>query len=174
MPQRNPLLRGQQNSYDCAMYLCEYFLQFCKEGWKYDWWRQRDQRDLISQEDVERKRSELLEILTVLSQSQGLYVPSSQGKSIQEESESRSILKKEKKRNILCKQVPEVKKTNGGANDPNDQCQGEGEADNVPDDQCPGEGSLQRRQGDNDESSKVSKVKTKSRDSDSEEETAKK
>ena len=181
MPQRNPLLQKQDNSYDCAMFLCEYFFQFCQRGWNKDWWRRHDQRSLISPEDVGRKRSELLEILTLLSQSQGLYIQSSQEKSRPEKSvlRSRSILKKGEKRNILCKQVPELKKTktlHGGAYDPNDQCQGEGEAELFPNDQCPGEGSLHRRQGDNDKSSKVSKIKAKSRDCsiDSDEETAKK
>ena len=95
-----------------------------------------------------------------------------QDKSKPEESglRSRSILEKGEKRNILCKRVTEVKKIKfvflAGAN--------------VPYDQCPGEGSLHRRQGDNDfekdESSKVSKLNAKSRDSsiDIEEETIKK
>ena len=74
MPQRNPRLRQQENSYDCAIYLCEYFLHFCQGGWQFDWWRHHDQRGLISQEDVKNRRSELLEILTLLSQSQGHYV----------------------------------------------------------------------------------------------------
>ena len=44
-------------------------------------------------------------------QSQGLYVQSSQGKSRQEESGSRSILKTGETRNILYKQVRDIKMT---------------------------------------------------------------
>ena len=83
-------------------------------------WRQHDKRGLIRQEDVKKRRSELLEILKLLFQSQGHFT-SNFTRQIKKKSQEAVAEVFSRRETSRITEVMETIAVHDGANDPVDQ-----------------------------------------------------